>query len=84
MFSTFEQAIEYLKEKRVEILSEIKTRIAYQNIQNELNAEYFEKQLKNENFEIVIIKLCVLLETVLRSKYNYDNEVNLNISNERV
>ena len=74
-FSTFEQTIEYLKEKRIEILSEIKTRIAYQNIEHELNKEYFEKQLKNENFEIVIIKLCVLLETVLRSKYNYDNEV---------
>ena len=74
-FSSFEQTIEYLKEKRIEILSEIKTKIAYQNIQNELNREYFEKQLKNENFEIVIIKLCVLLETVLRSKYNYDSEV---------
>ena len=74
-FSTFEQVIEYLKDKRVDILSEIKTKIAYQNIQNELSKEYFEKQIKNENFEIVIIKLCVLLETVLRSKYNYDNEV---------
>lgn len=74
-FSTFEQVIEYLKDKRVDILSEIKTKIAYQNIQNELSKEYFEKQIKNENFEIVIIKLCVLLETKLRSKYNLDSEV---------
>lgn len=74
-FATFDYAIKYLRNKRVEILSEIKTKIAYQNIQSELNKEYFEKQIKNENFEIVIIKLCVLLETILRSKYNCDSEV---------
>jgi len=74
-FATFDYAIKYLRNKRVEILGDIKTKIAYQNIQNELSKEYFEKQIKNENFEIVIIKLCVLLETVLRSKYNCDNEV---------
>ena len=73
-FATFDYAIKYLKNKRIEILSEIKTKLAYQNIQNELSKEYFEKQIKNENFEIVIIKLCVLLETILRSKYDYDNE----------
>lgn len=74
-FATFDYAINYLRNKRVEILSDIKIKLAYQNIQNELNAEYFEKQLKNENFEIVIIKLCVLLETVLRSKYNCTGEI---------
>ena len=74
-FATFDYAINYLRNKRFEILSEIKTKIAYQNIQNELSKEYFEKQIKNENFEIVIIKLCVLLETKLRSKYNCDSEV---------
>ena len=41
---------------------------------SELTKEYFETELEKGNTEIVIIKLCVRLEAVLRCDYHYEGE----------
>ena len=41
---------------------------------NDLTKEYFESELKKGNPEIVIIKLCVRLEAILRSSYHYEGD----------
>ena len=40
----------------------------------ELTKEYFESELEKGNTEIVIIKLCVRLEAILRCDYHYEGE----------
>lgn len=39
-----------------------------------LTKEYFENELKQGNTDMVIIKLCVRLEAILRSDYYYEGE----------
>ena len=40
----------------------------------ELTKEYFESELEKGNTEMVIIKLCVRLEAILRCDYHYEGE----------
>lgn len=41
---------------------------------DDLDEAYFENELAKENFEIIIIKLCVRLEAILRGKYHYEGD----------
>ena len=43
-------------------------------ITSDLNEEYFKRELAKGNFEIVIIKLCVRMEAILRSKYHLEGD----------
>ena len=40
----------------------------------ELTKEYFENELAKGNTDMVIIKLCVRLESILRSDYHYEGD----------
>jgi hypothetical protein len=40
----------------------------------DLTKEYFESELAKGNTEIVIIKLCVRLEAILRCDYHYEGD----------
>ena len=40
----------------------------------ELTRQYFEKLLKNGDTEMLIIKLCVRLEAILRCDYHYEGD----------
>lgn len=40
-----------------------------------LTKEYFESELAKGNIDIVVIKLCVRLEAILKSDYHYDGEL---------
>lgn len=41
----------------------------------ELTKKYFDSELEKGNIEIVIIKLCVRLEAILRCDYHYEGEL---------
>ena len=40
----------------------------------DLTKEYFEKELAKGNVDMVIIKLCVRLEAILRCDYHYEGD----------
>lgn len=73
-FATFEYAINYLKNKRIEILNNLKQNMGYQSVKDELNRNYFDSLLSNGLNDIVIIKLCVLLEGILKADFHYEGE----------
>ncbi len=55
-----------------ELLLEVKSKFDKEKILEELSIEYFNEQIKKENIELIIIKLCVRLEAVLKGILGYD------------
>ena len=49
---------------------------AHQKVMSEITKEYLLDLLKQENKEVLVIKLCVKLESILRNKFHYDGEFN--------
>ncbi len=69
-----EQIIEYLLAYKQQVISDISYELDTEKTISDLTKEYFENELKRGNAEIVIIKLCVRLEAILRSSYHYDGD----------
>lgn len=61
------------------VMADVKSKILYElslkldknKITEGLNREYFENELSKGNNEIVIVKLCVKLEAILKCDFNY-------------
>lgn len=66
--------IKSLQEERERIITELSLKIDKEKIVGELTKEYFENELSKGNIEIVIIKLCVRMEAILRCDYHYDGD----------
>ena len=49
---------------------------AHQKVMSEITKEYLLDLLKQENKEVLVIKLCVKLESILRNKFHFDGEFN--------
>ena len=49
------------------------------SIVGDLTKEYFESELGKGNTDMVIIKLCVRLEAVLRCNYHYEGDLSVMI-----
>ena len=69
-----ERLLEFFKDCKNQISDEISLAIENETIVTELSKDFFEKELKNGNVELVIIKLCVRLESSLKSKYHYTGD----------
>ncbi len=69
-----ESIVEYLNFYRQQIIFDYSFEEEKIKAVNELTKEYFESELKKGNTEIVIIKLCVRLEAILRSSYHYEGD----------
>ena len=69
-----ESIVEYLNFYRQQIIFDYSFEEEKIKAVNELTKEYFESELKKGNKEIVIIKLCVRLEAILRSSYHYEGD----------
>ncbi len=54
------------------ILKEMANKIDKQTITGDITNEYLLKLLEEDNFELLIIKLCVRLEAILRCDFHYD------------
>ena len=64
----------YIQERKAQILNDISLKFDKEKTIGNLTREYFEKELAKGNTEMVIIKLCVRLEAILRSDYHYEGD----------
>ena len=60
---------EELKDK---ILKDLQLKIDKETLTNGLTKEYFETLLQSNNLELLVIKLCVKLEAILKCDYKYE------------
>ena len=60
---------EDLKDK---ILKDLQLKIDKETLTNGLTKEYFESLLQSNNLELLVIKLCVKLEAILKCDYKYE------------
>ena len=60
---------EELKDK---ILNDLQLKIDKETLTNGLTKEYFESLLQSNNLELLVIKLCVKLEAILKCDYKYE------------
>lgn len=59
------------------IINELALKIDKDSIVGDLTKEYFERELGKGNTDMVIIKLCVRLEAVLRCDYHYEGDLSV-------
>lgn len=71
---TIDQIIDYLLAYKQQIISDISYELDKEKTIADLTKEYFEAELAKGNAEMVIVKLCVRLEAILRSTYHYDGD----------
>ena len=57
-----------------QILDDCALKLDMDRVTDNLDEAYFKNELAKGNFEIIIIKLCVRLEAILRGKYHYDGD----------
>ncbi len=57
------------------IIDELALKIDKTTTIGDLTKEYFENELSKGNIDMVVIKLCVRLETILKCDYHYDGEL---------
>lgn len=80
--SNSEKAIAAVKAKRKEILEQLEEELEEQRLTIKLekakskateglSKKYFESELEKGNYEIIVIKLCVLLEQILICNFRY-------------
>ena len=71
---TVVEAMELLARCRERIIDELSLRLDKEKTIGDLTKEYFQAELAKGNSEIVIIKLCVRLEAILRCDYHYEGD----------
>ena len=71
---SYKLVLEYINNCKRQILEDCKNLYDKESKVAELTKEYFESELEKGNAEIVIIKLCVRLEAILRCDYHYEGE----------
>ena len=69
-----EEAIAKLKTCKQFIVENLALKLDKEQTVGSLTKEYFENELEQGNTDMVIIKLCVRLEAILRSDYYYEGE----------
>ena len=67
-------AVQYLKQCKEQVVLGLEYQLDKDTTLGDLTKEYFESELAKGNVEIVIIKLCVRLETILRCDYRYEGD----------
>ena len=65
---------EYIKLCKKQVVDDLKNNSSMDIVVAELNEEFFRKELAKGNLELVAIKLCVRLETVLKYRYHYEGD----------
>lgn len=65
---------DYLNRYKQQIIEDASLKWDKEKIIENLTKEYFDTELSKGNIEIVIIKLCVRLEAVLRCDYHYEGD----------
>mgnify|MGYP002772013768 FL=1 len=71
---TIQEVVDYLSAVRQRIIEELAIKFDKDRITGELTKEYFDSELSKGNKELVIIKLCVRMEAILKCDYNYQGD----------
>lgn len=71
---SIQEVIDYLNDVRQRIISELSNKFDKEKIIGELTKDYFYSELSKGNKELVIIKLCVRMEAILKCDYNYQGD----------
>ncbi len=72
---TLEEVITKLQAVKQRIIDELSLKLDKEKTIGDLTKEYFESELAKGNVDMVIIKLCVRLETILRCDYHYEGDL---------
>ena len=72
--SSYEAVLNFIASCKQQVLSDCANLYDKQSKVAELTKEYFKSELEKGNTEIVIIKLCVRLEAILRCDYHYEGD----------
>ncbi len=72
--STLEEIIDAFHQIKDEILDELSNEYNKEKTVSELTKDFFDSELKKGNREIVIVKLCVRLEAILKTNYSYKGD----------
>ena len=67
----WDEVKQFFKQCKQTVLDNLKSKLDKSTMIAGLTKEYFEQELAKGNIEIVIIKLCVRLEAILRADYHY-------------
>ncbi len=62
-------------ENATAFLDKLYLHIKLQGATSDLNKDFFTDEMNKGNYELVIIKLCVLLESYLKCVYNYEGDL---------
>ena len=71
---SYEAVLKFIASCKQQVLDDCANLYDKESKVAELTKEYFEVELEKGNTEIVIIKLCVRLEAILRCDYHYEGE----------
>ena len=71
---SYKSILEYIENCKRQILDDCRNLYDKESKIAELTKEYFESEIEKGNTEIVIIKLCVRLEAILRCDYHYEGD----------
>lgn len=71
---SIQEVVDYLNAVRQRIIEEVAIKLDKDRITGELTKEYFDSELSKGNKDLVIIKLCVRMEAILKCDYNYQGD----------
>jgi len=71
---SIQEVVDYLDAVRQRIIEELAIKLDKDRITGELTKEYFDSELSKGNKDLVIIKLCVRMEAILKCDYNYQGD----------
>lgn len=71
---SIQEVVDYLNAVRQRIIKELAIKLDKDRITGELTKEYFDSELSKGNKDLVIIKLCVRMEAILKCNYNYQGD----------
>ena len=71
---SIDEVIAKLQAVRQRIIDELSLKLDKDKTIGDLTKEYFETELAKGNIDMVVIKLCVRLEAILRSDYHYEGD----------
>ena len=72
--SDYKGRLAFIAACKKQILDDCALKLDMDRVTDDLDEAYFKNELAKGNFEIIIIKLCVRLEAILRGKYHYDGD----------
>lgn len=70
----FEDVLGKIQSVKQRIIDELSLKLDKTKIVGDLTREYFENELAKGNIDMVIIKLCVRLEAILRCDFHYEGD----------